>query len=41
LKSRAAHSRFPCKNRSAELEFEMFWVMKPCQLIFLSVYVVW
>ena len=24
LKSRAAHG-FPCKNRSAKLEFEMFW----------------
>ena len=25
LKSCAAHTGFPCKNRSAKLEFEMFW----------------
>ena len=41
LKSCAAHTGFPCKNRSAKLEFEMFWSWKPCQLIFLSVYVAW
>ena len=41
LKSCAAHTGFPCKNRSAKLEFEIFRSWKPCQLIFLSVYVVW
>ena len=41
LKSCAAHTGFPCKDRSAKLEFEIFWSWKPCQLIFLSVYVAW
>ena len=39
LKSCAAHTGFPCKDRSAKLEFEFVWSWKPCQLIFLSAYV--
>ena len=41
LKSCAAHTGFPCKDRSAKLEFEIFWSWKPCQLIFLSVLFTW
>ena len=41
LKPCAAHIGFLCKNCSAKFKFEMFWSWKPCQLIFLSVYVIW
>ena len=41
LKSGAAHTGFPCKDRSVKPEFEIVWSWKPCQLIFLSAYVAW